>query len=1264
MKVSYLPVLLFLFIGFSCTTKQGKPADETKLEPNTGVSARITLLSALPDSLQPKTIFLDEMPAPKVVSISQDGNTRKRLPVLIDKNGDPILDEKGDPFSMGDGGKSNFTNFTSDDGVPLDVISSVFIDKLGNLWFGTRGAGISRYDGKSFTNFTSAQGLANNIVLGITEDKKGNLWFATSAGASRYDGVSFTNFTTDQGLADNFVWDIIEDKNGNLWFGTNGGVSRLDPSDSIKTGTSSFKNFTTAQGLAHDAVLSIEEDIKGNIWFGTNGGGISRLNVSDSGPTDTPTFSNFTTEQGLSHHVVYSIAEEKSGVLWFGTDGGGVSRFDGNAFETFTTAQGLAQNEVWSIHVDKTGVIWFGTRGSGITRYDPADTLSSQQFSTFTTAQGLSNNDISSITEDKAGNLWIGTYGEGLSRYDGPSFSNFTTAHGLTHNLVWSINEDRNGNFWFTTRGGGVSRFDGSSFTNYTTAQGLANNLAWCVTEDKSGNLWFGTAEGVSRYDKSTQQRTGAESFTNFTTAQGLAHNLVWCITEDRTGNLWFGTRGGGVSRFDGKSFSTFTIDQGLANNEVLSILEDKSGNLWFGTSAGVSFFDGRSFSTLTTDHGLSHNQVWDITEDQAGNIWFGTAEGLSVLDKDQIKGLGANPDGNLNEGSVQTSEKKVNEREPISPPRIRSYRIADGLPDNFVTQVIQLPDGKMAVGTNFGITLFDTSLDFSKLTNIEIFNSYTGYPVKDVNVGQNCMFLDSKGKIWAGTGSEKTALVRFDPSALHRNLDPPTLVIQSIKVKDEAISWYNLLSKNQVQTHLDSATASLQEFIAYGKGMSQSQNDSILKRFGTIQFDGISRFYPIPQNLVLPYKHNQVSFEFAAIETTRPLLVNYQYLLEGYSENWSPVTSRSNVSFGNITEGTYTFKLKAQGANGVWTEPIVYTFQVLPPWWRTSWAYFSYLALLGLLAFEVNRRQRKRLIQKERERADEQRKEFELQKAAELKVAFSELAEAHSNLKATQTQLIHAEKMASLGELTAGIAHEIQNPLNFVNNFSELNKELIDEIEEERAKNQKDRDESLVSELFDDIKQNLEKISHHGRRAGAIVKGMLAHSRTSTGEKVPTDINALVEEFLGLSFHGLKAKDKNFNADFITDFDPSLPKAPIAPQDMGRVILNLINNAFQACTNAEYLSQNPGVAPLVKVSTKNMGDKIEIAVSDNGPGIPEAIRSKIFQPFFTTKPTGQGTGLGLSLSFDIVKVHGGELKVESKEGEGTCFSILLPIHS
>ena len=264
---------------------------------------------------------------------------------------------------------------------------------------------------------------------------------------------------------------------------------------------------------------------------------------------------------------------------------------------------------------------------------------------------------------------------------------------------------------------------------------------------------------------------------------------------------------------------------------------------------------------------------------------------------------------------------------------------------------------------------------------------------------------------------------------------------------------------------------------------------------------------------------------------------------------------------------------------------------------------------------------------------------------------------EALTELKATQNQLIQAEKMASLGELTAGIAHEIQNPLNFVNNFSEVSTELVDEMYTEIEQGNFED----ARQIAEDLKQNLEKINHHGKRAGDIVKGMLQHSRSSSATKEPTDINKLADEYLRLAYQGLRAKDNTFSATMKTDYDETIGNINIIPQDIGRVILNLITNAFYVVTEKKK-SGTENYEPTVSVSTKRTGDKILLAVKDNGSGIPQKLLDKIFQPFFTTKPTGQGTGLGLSLSYDIMKAQGGDINVETKEGKGSEFIIQLPV--
>jgi signal transduction histidine kinase len=414
----------------------------------------------------------------------------------------------------------------------------------------------------------------------------------------------------------------------------------------------------------------------------------------------------------------------------------------------------------------------------------------------------------------------------------------------------------------------------------------------------------------------------------------------------------------------------------------------------------------------------------------------------------------------------------------------------------------------------------------------------------------------------------------------------------------------------------------------------------------------------PIFETDEITFRHDQnnISFDFVAIHFSNPLKNKYAYKLENYDNDWLDVGSLHTAFYPNLSPGEYVFRVKASNDQGVWNEKgVTVKITVLPPWWRTIWAYIGYALLLGIIAFFLDRYLRHRIVEKEREKS----RNRELEQAREIQVAYANLEQAHEALKATQKQLIQSEKMASLGELTAGIAHEIQNPLNFVNNFSEVNQELSDELIEAAEKGNLDE----VKQIASDIRLNDEKIRSHGKRADSIVKSMLLHSRANTGQKEPVDINALVDEYVRLSYHGLRARDKNFNVELDTKYDPTVGTITAIPQEIGRVILNLVNNAFYAVTEKKRSVAN-GFEPKVSITTSPGKNGVDITVADNGTGIPDTIREKIMQPFFTTKPTGQGTGLGLSLSYDIIKAHGGDIVINSRDGEGTTFVVRLPFES
>lgn len=820
------------------------------------------------------------------------------------------------------GGLSHFNSFSTEQGLALSSIACSYLDRSGYLWFGTYGGGVSKYDGRSFVTYNSSHGLANNLVLCVKEDRLGNMWFGTQGGGvSKYDGRSFQTFNILNGLADNVVYHILEDKKGDLWFATkNGGVSLLTAKnnwdlshkkDSVvnKITKKIFKTFDVSDGLAGNTVRSILEDKTGNIWFTTEGEGICKYNGRE--------FVTYNKNNGLPTNTIWFAKEDRSGNLWLGTQDKGVCKYDGKTFVTYNSSNGLANNIIWSITESKKGDLWFGSEGGGVsvlTNDKILDQKDSSLFVTYNTTHGLANNVVFSITEDNTGNLWFGTYGGGVSKFNGNSFVTFNSKQGLASNVVFSVAEDKDKNLWFGSYGGGVSKYNGKTFTTYNTSQGLANNTVWCITQDKKNKLWFGTyGGGVSCFDGNV--------FINYNTNHGLPHNIIRCITEDKEGNLWFGTEGGGVSKFDGQSFSNYSTKQGLAHNVVRSICQDKTGKLWFGTEGGgVSKFDGKTFTNYTIENGLANNVIRSICEDKAGHIWFATQAGLSCF---------------------------VNEQQGFL-----NYTVMQGLPDNYVTQVLEYKNGKLLVGTNNGIAVFEPnqSITSKVLAELELYNVTTNYPVKDINVGQNAMFMDSKGIVWAGTGDDKTSLVRMDYQSIPKNTRSPIVAISRIKINEQKIDWYSITNNSFKQFARDSMMLTQHQMFTYGKILTAVELDSINELYQNVEFDSITAFNPLPCNLILPYEHNSVSIEFNALELSNNFLVNYQYKLEGYDKHWSPVLKKNEASFGNINEGDYTFLLKAQSPDGVWSQPLKFKFKVLPPFYRTIWAYLFYI-VAGLLS-------------------------------------------------------------------------------------------------------------------------------------------------------------------------------------------------------------------------------------------------------------------------------------------------------------------------
>jgi len=1152
------------------------------------------------------------------------------IPKIIDVNitnvelGIPAVDIAKDRVS-GDQNPFSFSSYGKLQGLRHNIIPCLVEDKNGALWIGTLGGGITKFDGKFFTHYTKKEGLINNSILCMLEDKKGNLWFGTLAGVCSFDGRNFIQFSDSEGLLNEEIKCMKEDAQGNLWFGTTRGLVKYDGATMV--------HFTTKEGLSHNNIECIAGDDAGNLWIGTFGGGVCKY--------DGERFIHFTQKDGLPSNFVSSVLSDNNNTIWISTYTDGVCKYDGKFIIPVTNKEGLPDNNIQSVIQARNGDLWFASNSSGLTKFD------GQLFTSYKEKEGLNSTYILALLEDKSGNLWIGTEGGGLYIYQGHRFTHFDKTEGLSHNEVFSILQDKKKNFRFGTSGGGVNFYDGKSFSHYTETQGLSQNFIYSIIEDSRGNLWFGTnGGGVTKFD--------GEQFIHYTEKDGLSNNVVLSILEDQKGVLWFGTRGGGVCKFkphvygDGGEFMQYRQENGLSDNVVFSIIEATDGNLWFGTGNGAAKFDGTRFVHFSEAQGIPLNIVLSILEDNNGNIWFGTdGNGVIKYNGDHFLTLTEN----------------------------------EGLANNAVLSILQAKNGNIYFGTRMGLSILNNNKLNRQNATMSFGQSdihFKNFKYEDGFLGVGCwrnsLLENEDGSIFIGANDRLTLL-----HSNHRQEDSvvPDIQLTEILLFNERIPW-KLLRKIKDTT------------ILLSNGV----------RVGDLQFDDLSPLYHIPNNLSLKHNNNFITFNFIGITLDQPQNIKYQYRLVGLEDHWSALINRTEVSYGNLPHGQYELLIKCTNSTGFWSKELAYPFSIRPPWWQTKGSYILYSGIVIGLLYSGYRFNKQRIIRKERDIA--QKRELEQAKLID---------KAYTDLKSTQAQLIQSEKMASLGELTAGIAHEIQNPLNFVNNFSEVNSELIQELKGERLKVKGERRENLEDELLNDIDENEKKINFHGKRADAIVKNMLQHSRNANGQKETTDLNALCDEYLRLAYHafqaGLKAKGKTFQADFSFDPDPDLPKVNIVPQEVGRVLLNLINNAFYAVGERmragspdqgigavgermrvkdpehSLVTESPerslGTAntkskslkdeeykPAVRVSTKwikaNSGNLAEIRIEDNGSGIPGEILAKIFQPFFTTKPTGEGTGLGLSLAYDIVKAQHGEILVKSKESLGSEFIIQLPV--
>ncbi|MBL0132148.1 MAG: hypothetical protein IPP43_14485 [Chitinophagaceae bacterium] len=1092
---------------------------------------------------------------------------------------------------------------------------------------------------ESLLLFGLDQGLSGTIGSCIIQDKNGIMWIGTDNGICRFDGEYCEIYSLEQGLGFSWVTKLFEDSKGQIWisYQKDNGLSVLNKKTSL------IKHITTAEGLAGNRVNSFMEDSKGQIWVGTNRG----INVIDE---KAGTIKLINRSVGLSQNFISNIFKDSRERFWIAVPGRGIDmiNFKDGRIKRFGTSQGLGNNSVICFSEDNEGQIWVATFTGGLKVINENKGSIKQ----LTSSNGLANDRIRDMTVDRDGKIWIGTNNGGVDVYSpkNETIKNLSIKEGLSNNNVMAVYADKQGQVWIGTNGGEVDIYNtnGGNLQHLTSARGLSNKTGfyYAFTEDSHSRIWVGSSGILDVIDEK------AGTLKSISTKEGLTNPVVQNLFTDSRGRVWI-SNGNAVIVIDEKAG---TLKKYNTPDGAGKITEDKAGQIWVGSFNTVYVFNEKAGNIryAKMPPGYTNNYFECILMDRKGKTWLGSAKGVDIIDKKagtishisvknladiEAQSLLEDSRGNIWIGTTGNGLFMIDQQAGT----VTNFTVGDGLEDMIVYSVNERK-GSIYAGTGRGPAVLTPvyNADTSKVATSWQIKSY-GKPQGFLRVDHNPRsLLSNDGRLWFAIADVLT--IMDEP----RN---DTLVsatfLTAVDIMERSPNFLTNKWVNK-QIQVTDTIWNMEKDTFYTKNNFPPDTSYLQKH--NIRWDSAAGPYNMPVRLSLPYNQNHLTFHFTGTHLDNLNKTRYRYVLEGNDKTWSNSTDKAFADYRNLSHGKYTFKVSNQGFNGKWSTPVEFRFTIRPPWWLSIWAYAFYgLCLIALFA-TADAIQRQRVIVKERERT----REMELAQAKEIEKAYTEL-------KTTQTQLIQSEKMASLGELTAGIAHEIQNPLNFVNNFSEVNAELIGEMKEELSKGNIEEAKTIA----DNINDNEQKILFHGKRADSIVKGMLQHSRSSNGVKENTDINALADEYLRLAYHGLRAKDKSFNATMKTDYDENIGNINIIPQDIGRVILNLITNAFYAASLPSaggFSDSDKNKSPTVWVSTKKQGSGILISVKDNGPGIPKKILDKIFQPFFTTKPTGQGTGLGLSLSYDIVKAHGGEIKVKTEENNGTEFSIILPV--
>jgi signal transduction histidine kinase/ligand-binding sensor domain-containing protein len=1143
-----------------------------------------------------------------------------------------------------------FTHYTTDSDrnpLPSAAVNKVYQDRLGYIWMAVFSSGLVRYDGTRMEVYNVEDGLRDLEVWGLLEDRSGRLWVASNGGLAVSEEplagyehgrrIRFAAELNEVPLLNQRVWthSIAVGRDGSVWAGTSrDGVIRYRFDSSGSAAVDTFRTSPHA-GTENTAVLAVVARSDSSVWIAVENGG---LQVFETGGN---TFKESAAHNDIGGENVNILREDDSGGLWAGTREGRVLQLTGLPGEIVVQPLGPRLGAaIVSIVVSDDGTLWAGTEGDGVLQANLSDGSSR----VIGRENGLISENVRHVMVDVEGNTWFAHSG-GVSklRVDYPAFANYSPRSHAGEPPVLPapgvgsvISSDEAGDpcsIWAATSEGGVACISADGTSTYLLeADGLRSNWVNAVLRDRKGRIWMGTVRGIN----------------------GLSHNATSLPVFGAERVVTFGGQRGRL-----RGYTNLTI-LSISSTDIPIDASPRSTTeaIWFpGIRHLIGLIDDQWY-VLSTAAGLPASILNTVAMDDSGRLWVGTRDRglyrttkpMSVADLRKLAYEDVTLDGERFGRQITT------------PLFEQVWSVENGAPSNNIGPLLW-NDGRMWVGTPQGLAVLDgeSAMLSTLLTQGDGLgaNNVTSMSLSPVS-----------GSLWVGTNQ---GLGEINPNTRE--------VMRSVTQEDGLID-------NEVWLY-GSVHAGSDGAIYFGtaKGVSIYRPD----------LDAINPVEPrirLRSALFSPSgeSHNEVVFEYAALSFVNEKAVRYKTRLSGYDRDWSPEKSDPKIRYTSLpaflTSRTYTLEVLARNNDGIWSaQPIAYSFEVPAPWWLRWWAIAAYLMVLCVTVLAFVRRQRIQVIKKEQEKvraremeltaeaalarseaaeaqaraleAENNRKALELEKAQELQHAYHELQQAHVHLKRTQAQLVQQEKLASLGQLTAGIAHEIKNPLNFINNFAQLTDELAAELAVAMAAG---ADKNEIEAIILDLGMNAKKIQEHGQRADGIVRGMLEHARVGDGKRELVHLNRLVDEYVSLAYHGMRSQLSDVSIDITRDYADDDVEVEVATQDIGRVLINLLTNALYA-VQERALHSNGAYRPRVIVKTEHVDDSVEIHIADNGSGVPAHVRNKIFEPFFTTKPTGSGTGLGLSLAYDIItQGHAGSLTLSRTDGEGATFIIKLPL--